>query len=103
MIPEDAVAVQRRFEGEYMFRQPYKPHVNGCSLQTVEFLSREFGELAARHDPDKLCLYVFLESPLPSGLSLPQKFGGYPVVTRLVGPLPDIEEPYEDTTLIELI
>ena len=101
MIPDDAVATQRRFEGAYMLRQPYDAHVNGCSLQTVEFLSREFRELVAQHKPDRLCLYVFLESVLPAGVSLPAEFDGYPVITKLVGPIPDMEEPYEDATLIE--
>lgn len=100
MIGDEAIAKQRAFEQAYMFAKPYDSYVNGCSLQTVGFLEELLHIRLGRHSQD-LCLYVFLERPLPHGMQYPKEFDGLPVITRAFGEIREEEPIYEDKELDE--
>ena len=95
MINNEVVAKQRAFERAYMFAEPYSGFVNGCSLQTVDFLRRIHSDAVISGRPEDLCIYVFLERPLPQGLSYPREFDELPVVTKVVGEIREEELIYE--------
>lgn len=84
VIPE----VLLNFVEEYM-SGPFGEYVNGASLQRADFLSREYPFIRESCRPDELCLYIFLEKPLPEGINLPIEFEGYPVFSKVHGPIDD--------------
>ena len=95
ILNDAAVAKQRAFERAYMFAEPYSGFVNGCSLQTVDFLREIHGYSAVSGRPENLCLYVFLERPLSHGMHYPKEFDGMPVIARVVGEIREEEPIYE--------
>ena len=96
ILNDAAVAKQRAFERAYMFAEPYSGFVNGCSLQTIGFLREIHGDAAVSGRPEDLCLYVFLERPLPHGTHYPREFDSMPIIVRVVGELREEEPIYED-------
>ncbi len=95
MLNSEVIAKQRAFERAYMFAKPFNSYVNGCSVQTASFLGELHRDLRLCVSPESLCLYVFLERPLPTGFEYPKEFDGMPVITRVVGEIRDEEPVYE--------